>query len=60
MKQIFTLLSVVVLTAFSAKAQIAEKFENYAALPSSCWQFTATREITGKEVISDAASIGAH
>jgi hypothetical protein len=60
MKQIFTLLSAVVFTVLSANAQITEKFENYAALPSNCWQLTATREITGAQVISDAASIGAH
>jgi hypothetical protein len=58
MKQIFTLLSAVVFTALTSNAQFTENFENYAALPSNCWKLTATNQITGSSVISDAASIG--
>lgn len=58
MKQIFTLLSAVIFTALTANAQLTENFENYAALPSNCWKLTATREITGANVISGSASIG--
>lgn len=58
MKQIFTLLSFVFFAA-NANAQLTEKFENYSALATNCWQLTKTSNVTANSlVISDNASIG--
>ncbi|MBB1287185.1 cadherin-like domain-containing protein [Flavisolibacter sp. BT320] len=56
MKQIFTLF-VFCFFAIATNAQFTEKFENYSALTSNCWQLTATQAQTGTDIIEGASSI---
>jgi hypothetical protein len=57
MKQIFTLF-VFCFFATVTNAQFTEKFENYSALPSNCWQLTEAQSLTGSNAIEGSTSVG--
>lgn len=46
MKQIFTLLSLIVLS-IAANAQFSENFDNYSSLASNCWQLNNVSAVNG-------------